>query len=55
MPLFSTDAKIFRKKKKKKKKLKKTPSKVARKYSNFLAAKTAQTEELMFQNVAKCI
>ena len=51
MPLFSTDAKIFRKKKK----LKKTPSKVARKYSNFLAAKTAQTEELMFQNVAKCI
>ena len=54
MPLFSTDAKIFRKKKKKKK-LKKTPSKVARKYSNFLAAKTAQTEELMFQNVAKCI
>ena len=37
------------------KKLKKPRSKVAQKYSNFfspIAAKTAQSEEFMFQNVA---
>ena len=37
------------------KKLKKPPPKVAQKYSNFfslIVAKTAQTEEFMFQNVA---
>ena len=34
--------------------MKKTPSKVAQKYSNLfapIAAQTAQTEEFMFQNV----
>ena len=52
MQLFSADATIF---KKKIEKLKKTPSKVGQKYSNFcspIAAQTAQTEEFMFQNVA---
>ena len=37
------------------KKLKKTPSKVAQKYSNLFSpcvAQTAKTEEFMFQNVA---
>ena len=54
MQLFSGDAKIFFAHKK----LKKSLSKVAQKNSNplfsltALTAKTAQTEEFMFQNVA---
>ena len=51
MQLFSADATVF----KKKSKMKKPPSKVAQKYSNCFslwAAKTTQTEIVIFQNVA---
>ena len=52
MPLFSADSKTFKKNFFCPLKVEKQPSKVAQKYSNFLAAKMAQTEEFLFQNVA---
>ena len=60
MQLFRTDAKIFLSKSFffGHNKLKKTQSKVAQKYSKKIspiAAKTAQTEDFMFQNVTNCI
>ena len=57
MQLFSADATMFFKFFFDHKKLKKTPPKVAQKYSNLFSPiarsiQTAQTEEFIFQNVA---